>query len=103
MEAGGRLQPERLAVGFKRLDNVNALARWGYDLKVTCKSCGHTAVLSALRLSMLAGPNVVDRSLDVIKRRLFCSCCRSRDLVCVTVERVRTEDQPPPRRWGPQA
>ena len=78
-------------MGSKRLDKISDYSRHGYNLRATCKGCGHTTVIDALALSIGCSTSGQSRDMGAIQRRLRCRKCRGRDVICGPCERLPGE------------
>lgn len=66
----------------KRLDKISDYARHGYNIKIECRSCGHTAKLDAQTISADACRRNLSRDIGAIERRLRCKQCGKRNVRC---------------------
>ncbi|PKB13296.1 hypothetical protein B0I00_3333 [Novosphingobium kunmingense] len=69
-------------MGSKRLDLISDYARHGFNLRVDCRACRHTAVLNARELTDTCSKRGWSRVMAAVEARLKCRKCGSRDVRC---------------------
>jgi hypothetical protein len=66
----------------KRLDTISDYARHGYSLRVDCRDCGRVGMLDARQITNQCIARGWNRDISQVERRLRCSQCGSRNVVC---------------------
>lgn len=66
----------------KRLDAISDYHRHGYMLRVDCKACGRVAIVEPRQITELCQRRGWSRQMGQVERRLRCSKCGGRDVLC---------------------
>lgn len=69
-----------------KLDSVNECARKGYDLRITCRSCGRSSEVSAVIMMQELAKRSASMALTEIERRAKCRICHHRGATVMPTE-----------------
>ena len=62
-------------MGRQRLDSISDFARRGYNLRFTCRACGHVIDANALEMMSDLHRRRLSLEIDAIEQRAKCSAC----------------------------
>ena len=61
-----------------KLDSISECASRGYNLRITCRKCGHAVEANAVLLQIELGGTIAKMPLDRFESRARCTVCGHR-------------------------
>ena len=69
-----------------KLDSVNECARRGYNLRITCRQCGHVVEANASLMMQELGKRRAGMALEALEDRARCKQCGHRGATVMPCE-----------------
>lgn len=66
-------------MGSIKTDSINQYARRRYQVRITCRACGHEQTRDPVQLMVLLHQHRISLRVEEVVRHLSCSQCRAKD------------------------